>query len=67
MNKAKLEGRIAECGYNLTTFAKAINMPYATLYRKVNGDTEFTISEAIAVCNALNLPLEERTIIFLAG
>ena len=37
MNRAKLFGRIAEKGFNLTTLSKALKMPYQTLYRKING------------------------------
>lgn len=53
MNRAKLFGRIAEKGFNLTTLSKALKMPYQTLYRKINGETEFTVGEAEAVCEVL--------------
>nr|DAR29274.1 MAG TPA: LAMBDA REPRESSOR (TRIPLE MUTANT)/DNA COMPLEX-DNA COMPLEX, DOUBLE HELIX, TRANSCRIPTION-DNA.1A [Caudoviricetes sp.] len=65
MNRAKLFGRIAEKGFNLTTLSKALKMPYQTLYRKINGETEFTVGEAEAVCEVLGIPLRERAIFFL--
>ncbi len=66
MNKAKLHGRIAEKGFNMTTLAKALKMPYPTLYRKLNGLTEFTIGEAELTCEVLEIPLEERGLFFLS-
>ncbi len=66
MNKAKLHGRMAEMGFNITTLAKALNMPYPTLYRKINGGTEFTIGEAERTCEILKIPMEERAFFFLA-
>lgn len=67
MNKAKLRGQMAEKGYNITTLAEALNMPYPTLYRKFSGATEFTVGEAESICDVLQIPLEKRAIFFLSS
>lgn len=51
---------------NISALAKRIEMPSATFYDKLNGRTEFTISEAIAICEDLRLSKEERDYIFFS-
>ena len=65
MDRAKLKGKIAEKGFNLTTLAKAIGMPYTMLYHRVNDNDLLTIAETRKICKVLELSNQEKIEIFL--
>lgn len=55
MNRWKIEIEIKKHGYTITTFAKKVNIERSTLWRKLNGITEFTVGEVRAICDALSI------------
>lgn len=55
MNRNKLLGCMAENGYNRSTFAIAIDMPYYTLLDKLRGRTKISVDEAEKMVQALNI------------
>lgn len=66
MNVPKLKGKIIEKGFTNSKFAKAINMPYATFFRRIeNNGEDFTIGEIKRIVAVLNLTGSEATEIFL--
>lgn len=65
MDRNKIIGRIAEKGFNLSSLAKRLNMPYQTLYRKINQKSEFTLTEACALSDILEIPVKDRGLFFL--
>lgn len=65
MNVNKLKGKIVENGLNIPSVARKIGMDKATFYRKLNGETTtFTIKEADAIVNILDLTSSEALAIF---
>lgn len=58
-NTLKLKGRIIEEGFNLTTFADAIDMTPPSLRAKINGRSEFKASEIKKVCDILAIPMAD--------
>lgn len=52
-------------GLNAKQLAEKIGMKHSTLTRKLAGQHEFKISEAKAIGKALNLSIEELSVIFL--
>lgn len=66
VNVPKLKGKIIENGFTNSRFAKAINMPYATFFRRIeNNGEDFTIGERERIVKVLNLTGREATDIFL--
>lgn len=60
MNDAnKIKGKIIEHGYNMESFAKAIGISRQTLTKKLNGSSEFTVSEIYKICETLNIANSE--------
>lgn len=57
---------LLEKGISLKDIAKMLNISLVTLYRKMNGYSDFFRDEVRAICNYLNLSLEEREDIFFA-
>lgn len=67
MDINKLLGKMVENGFNKTTFAKAIDMPYQTFIRKLEGgEKSFTLGEVQRMALALNCSEAEFKLIFLA-
>lgn len=65
MNILKLKGRIVENGLNNSTFAKKINLPVATFYRRLeNEGKDFTIGEIERIVDVLNLSSQDAIDIF---
>ena len=58
-NTNKLKGRIAEKGYNLSTLSKAVHLSRPCLRRKINGETDFKVSEIERVCDTLGIRRDE--------
>lgn len=54
-----LKELIRDSGYNLSTFAEAINMPVVTMNRKLNGHSQFTLGEIISMIEVLNVSDEK--------
>lgn len=67
VNLNKLRGKIVENGYTIDSVAKKIGINKSTFYRKLNenGDN-FSIREASAIVELLNLSAAEATSIFFA-
>ena len=61
-----LKKRIEDSGMTMVAIASKSGMIRETLYNRLNGKGEFTASEMMALCKALNLPNEDRDRIFFA-
>ena len=62
----KLKGKIAEQGMNMTTFAKSIDLDYSSLYRRLEGQVSFTVSDVEKITKLLHLENEDIVNIFFA-
>lgn len=62
----KLKGKIAEQGMNMTTFAKSIDLDYSSLYRRLEGQVSFTVSDVEKIKKVLHLENEDIMNIFFA-
>ena len=62
----KLKGKIAEQGMNMTTFAKSIDLDYSSLYRRLEGQVSFTVSDVKKITKVLHLENEDIVNIFFA-
>ena len=51
----KLNGKIAEAGFNRTKLAAAIGIAPNTLSRKLNGKRDLTVGEIDRICTALRI------------
>lgn len=58
MSYAKLRGKIREVFGTQEAFALAIGIDAATLSKKLNGASDWTISEIERACNALSIRIE---------
>lgn len=63
-NSSKLKGRIAEKGYTLSSLSEAVKMSRPCLRKKINGLTDFKVSEIEKVCSVLEIPHAEIDIYF---
>ncbi len=50
---------VNESGLKRNYVARVLNMKYDTFRRKLNGETEFKISEVINLCKLLNINITE--------
>lgn len=66
-NTAKLKGRIAEMGYSLSSFSKAINISRPCLRKRINGFTDFRASEIENICAVLKITRAEIREYFFTG
>lgn len=67
VNINKLKGKIVENGYNISVFAKMLNIDKATFYRKLAQDGEtFSVKEAGLICEKLKLKSDEAVSIFFS-
>ena len=62
----KLKGKIAEQGMNMTTIAKSIGLDYSSLYRRLDGQVPFTVSDVEKITKVLHLGSEDIVNIFFA-
>lgn len=53
-NKKKLRIAMIEKDYTVAKLAEAIGVSESALYRKIRGDSEFTLSEMLAICRVLD-------------
>ena len=65
-NKMLFLGMVKAAGYSLTTLAAELSMNNATLYRKVNGISDFTRSEIQSIRRILGLDTDMAERIFFA-
>lgn len=66
MNKDLLKDAIKQSGITMTALAGKIGITREGLYNKVEGKTEFTVSEINSVCAALHLDSGSRDAIFFS-
>lgn len=52
--KKKLRIAMIEKDYTVAKLAEAIGVSESALYRKIRGDSEFTLSETLAICRVLD-------------
>lgn len=53
-NKKKLRIAMIEKNYTVAKLAEAIGVSESALYRKLRGDSEFKLSEMLAICRVLD-------------
>lgn len=51
----KLRAKIMERGYTIKSLSAALGMSGNALYRKVNGKTEFKLSDVLKICDKLKI------------
>lgn len=66
LNKEMLSSKIKEKGLTLEGFAKELGVNYVTLYRKMNGESDFTRAEIQLAKSVLALGVDEAESIFFA-
>lgn len=64
MNSNYLKSEIVKKGYNVSSFSAAIDMPRKNLYRRINGEVQFTLAEISKIKECLKLSTEEFMSIF---
>ena len=65
-NPEMLKGKIRESGMTVTAIAFKCGVTRESLYKKLNGETEFKASEIVKLTNILRLTQKERNEIFLS-
>ena len=65
-NEAKLRGKIAEARCTVSSLAHKLNINASTLFRKINGASDFTRQEIIDIAAILNLSDDDVLDIFFA-
>lgn len=63
-NINKLKGKITENGYTIKTLASEVGLCEASLRRKINDKSDFTLSETLKVKDKLNLTSQDYLDIF---
>lgn len=64
MNYKLLKEVIENSGRKLESIASVIGIDRVTLYNKINGLTEFKVSEINSFCDTLNLDAKTKMLIF---
>lgn len=64
LNYLKLNEAIDNSGISITAIAEKMGVSRGSLYNKISGNTEFSVSEIVGFCNALRLTADERDAIF---
>lgn len=64
MNKEGLKKKLEEKGMNIKGLCKLARINATTMWRKINGETEFNRDEMERISKALNLTREEMLDIF---
>lgn len=67
MKNKELKERVKKAGLTQSEFADKLGISLATLALKNNGKSEWTLSQAKAIRNILNLSEEEFNFLFLEG
>lgn len=63
-NVNKLKGRIAEKGYTLSSLSTAIDLSRPCLRGRINGKSDFKVSEIEKICTVLDIPRSEIDVYF---
>ena len=58
-NSNKIKGRIVEMGYTLSNFSDALNISRPCLRKKINGQSDFKVSEIEKICELLKISRSE--------
>lgn len=66
VNSDLLKAKIKESGIKISYVAIQIGLTPAGFYKKLNNESEFKVSEIIALTRVLNLSSDERDEIFFA-
>lgn len=66
-NTNKLKGRITEKGYTLSSFADALGISRPSLRKRINGKTDFKVSEIEDVCKLLSISQNEMCSYFFSS
>lgn len=64
LNKNKLKAKVIENGLTMEKVAKELDINVTTLYRKINGTSDFTRSEMHKIKDLLNLSVKDAVDIF---
>lgn len=65
-NTNKLKGKIAECGYTLTSLSDEMKISRPALRNKINGASDFRVSEIDKLCSVLSIERSEISSYFFA-
>lgn len=65
-DKLLFKAKVVSQGKSLTDVSTHLHINYATLYRKINGESDFYRDEIQSLCEFLNIDGEERNRIFFA-
>ena len=65
-DKAKFKYYVYASGFTMTKMADVLDINVTTLYRKMNGESDFTRAEMQNIKNALSLSIMESNEIFFA-
>ena len=65
MKANEIRSKVAEKGLTMAEFAKQLGIDRASVFRKLNGSSEFTVGEAQKAKEALGLTDMEAVSIFL--
>ena len=66
-NKRKFLAVLTLTGISVRDVATAIGMSYVTLYKKINGQSDFFRNEIVAICALLNLNDAQMNDIFFSA
>lgn len=64
INVELLKNKIDESGYKLKFISKQLNITYQGFLNKINGSSEFKLSEISYLTDLLKLTIEEKELIF---
>lgn len=67
LNAELLQKKIANSGMSITFISKKVGITRETLYNKINGKSDFSATEIVALTELLRLTRAERDKIFLDG
>ena len=66
INSVKLKEEIKKAGYTQVRLAEELEITQNSLSSKITGKSEFTLSEAIKICECLNITdINIRAVLFL--
>lgn len=65
-NKKKFRASVIAAGFNMDAIAEQLNINPATLYRKINGSSDFTRTEIKELQKILSLNINDTMEIFFA-
>lgn len=67
INTNKLKGKIVENGLNVEALAHQMELDITTVYRKIRGESDFTVREVSEIASILKLSEDDLTAIFFAN